>query len=659
MVKEPLTKYKKACEEFRSHEMTQYHRFSMEKAVQFSQSMESKTNKSVAVILDSKKRTLIETNKQRLRPITKTVLFCARNNLPLRGHRDDGFRDLPVEDVESGKHGVFNSLLTFRLDAGDVDLKQHLNTCGKNSTMISKTIQNDIIECIGEKLRSDIVKDVKQAKFYAILCDETTDISTKEQMTVSIRYINPETCEVKEDFVGFVELKSTTGSSIKAAIDEELNSLGLSYEFLCGQGYDGGSNMAGKFNGTQALILAQQPLAIYCHCFSHSLNLCISKSCELPAVRNMFGIVSKASVFFSISAKRSNALKSTIAKSNLNETKKTKLKAMCPTRWVERHDSLLTFKELYEHVMNLLKDMASSNEFDEETSTKAYMFYASLTRSDFIVALEVTAYCLSITHRLSERLQSPDQDLSSALTLVREVLDIFKDLRRNAELEFESLFENSLKIADNIGVDISAPRVCKKQTTRENIPANNAEEYFRRTVFLPLVDHFITELETRFSREFDGILPLEGLIPSQLMQYENKEILKASDKYEKFLQGTQMQLKAELMLWRKRWEDRTLKPETAVDALRECDANLFPNVATLLQIFGTVPVTTSSAERTFSSLRRLKTYLRSTMGQCRLNGLALANIHKNRNIDPDAVISIFSTKKSRRLTLENWAKDDD
>jgi len=55
----------------------------------------------------------------------------------------------------------------------------------------------------------------------------------------------------------------------------------------------------GVHNGVQALILEKQPLALYTHYFSHGLNLAISKACEIPAIRNMFGKVSSVSVFLS------------------------------------------------------------------------------------------------------------------------------------------------------------------------------------------------------------------------------------------------------------------------------------------------------------------------------------------------------------------------
>ncbi|KAF0746969.1 zinc finger MYM-type protein 1-like [Aphis craccivora] len=54
-----------------------------------------------------------------------------------------------------------------------------------------------------------------------------------------------------------------------------------------------------------------------------------------------------------------------------------------------------------------------------------------------------------------------------------------------------------------------------------------------------------------------------------------------------------------------------------------------PNVKKLLPLFATLPVTSATPERTFSVLKRLKTYLRATMTEERLNDLALANINKD------------------------------
>ena len=54
---------------------------------------------------------------------------------------------------------------------------------------------------------------------------------------------------------------------------------------------------------------------------------------------------------------------------------------------------------------------------------------------------------------------------------------------------------------------------------------------------------------------------------------------------------------------------------------------LFPDLATLLRIFLTLPCTTCEAERSFSVVRRIKTYFWNTMTQPRLNHRCLLNVH--------------------------------
>ncbi|ESN97057.1 hypothetical protein HELRODRAFT_153381, partial [Helobdella robusta] len=56
--------------------------------------------------------------------------------------------------------------------------------------------------------------------------------------------------------------------------------------------------------------------------------------------------------------------------------------------------------------------------------------------------------------------------------------------------------------------------------------------------------------------------------------------------------------------------------------------DFFPNVKALLRILATLPVSTATAERSFSSMKRIKPYLRNSTSEKRLNGLALLSIHK-------------------------------
>ena len=80
-------------------------------------------------------------------------------------------------------------------------------------------------------------------------------------------------------------------------------------------------------------------------------------------------------------------------------------------------------------------------------------------------------------------------------------------------------------------------------------------------------------------------------------------------------------------------------------------STFFPNIHTLLRLLATLPVTTAHCERSISGLKLLKTCLRSTMTNQRLNGLALMKMHKEVEVDPEAVIDAFAKRfKSRMAT---------
>ena len=73
---------------------------------------------------------------------------------------------------------------------------------------------------------------------------------------------------------------------------------------------------------------------------------------------------------------------------------------------------------------------------------------------------------------------------------------------------------------------------------------------------------------------------------------------------------------------------------------------MLPELTKIVCLILTVPVTTCSAERAFSGLRRLKTYLRNTMSQTRLNNIAVLNCHRSyvEAVDIDNILDEFISK---------------
>ena len=81
-------------------------------------------------------------------------------------------------------------------------LEQHLKTCSKNASYISKTSQNDLISCCGQFITKLVVRKIKENQFFfSILADEASDCSNQEQLSLVIRYVDSD-CVIREEFLG-------------------------------------------------------------------------------------------------------------------------------------------------------------------------------------------------------------------------------------------------------------------------------------------------------------------------------------------------------------------------------------------------------------------------------------------------------------------------
>lgn len=100
-------------------------------------------------------------------------------------------------------------MIRLKIDSGDEELKRHIE--GKKnstSTYMSPQIQNEIINLCGCAVKDLILKDIKKSYVYSILADETADISGREQLSIGVRFFDEEKMIVREEFLGFEELKA-------------------------------------------------------------------------------------------------------------------------------------------------------------------------------------------------------------------------------------------------------------------------------------------------------------------------------------------------------------------------------------------------------------------------------------------------------------------
>ena len=219
--------------------------------------------------MDSESQKIIRSNKQVIESLLKIVILCGKQGLALRGHRDDHISWSDVEDDKCCNEGNFVELVRFRAETDHV-LAQHLAHSPQNARYTSKTIQNELVQVIGDNIRNGILDEVKRAKFYSVIADEVTDVSNKEELSLILRYVLDGV--IKEVFVDFLEVERITGEVLAQAILQWLAAHALPRTDIRGQCYDGASNMSGARSGCKTIVQQEAPMAMYFHCAAHRLT---------------------------------------------------------------------------------------------------------------------------------------------------------------------------------------------------------------------------------------------------------------------------------------------------------------------------------------------------------------------------------------------------
>jgi len=275
----------------------------------------------------------------------------------------------------------------------------------------------------------------------------------------------------------------------------------------------------------------------------------------------------------------------------------------------------------------------------------------------------------NITKILSKYLQYVDVCVCAARCKVNAVEKSLKDLRTDSE--FQKFWREAEKLSKKL--DLEAPQLPRPRRIPLKLGGEiqpvyrSVEHYYKLTSYFPLLDTIISQLQERFSEnDMDIIQNIETVLLADTRGV-SQEILEDVAQFYEFDQDN---LKAELRVFANLVKEVEQEKGSATDPgqgdskryktlceLRTIFAEdkaiqvVLPVLCRLTKIFWTIPITSCSAERSFSCLRHLKSYLRSTMGQERLSTLALLEIEKDITPDIQKVVEKFALKSNRKLKL--------
>jgi hypothetical protein len=245
---------KKALERFESHEKSECHKTAITTYLHEGKSVQCQLSSVTAQQQEEARACLLK--------IIGGLQILARQGLAMRGH-------------DSGE-GNFDQLLKYKAE-DDPCLSKWLT---RKKTYVSAPIQNELLQLFSCSIIREIADAITALPHlqYSVMMDDTRDVSGKEQEAFCLRYVDHDLI-VHEEFIGLYEVSSTTGENLARVVLDVLQRLNLPISGLRGQAYDGAANMAGKYNGAQAIIKQQQPLAHYVHCTAHCVNLITRQAC--------------------------------------------------------------------------------------------------------------------------------------------------------------------------------------------------------------------------------------------------------------------------------------------------------------------------------------------------------------------------------------------
>ena len=295
---------------------------------------------------------------------------------------------------------------------------------------------------------------------------------------------------------------------------------------------------------------------------------------------------------------------------------------------------------------------------DKMKATEASGIFLQIHNFKFLMKLIIFWRILSCTKGLSDHLQSTKIDMSKAANLVSATLETLQYFRTDEE--WVKMYKYVNDVANLNKISVTPPRSQRQRRTPRRLDdciimettgtrsTVITDEDYKITLYFPVLDAMIQEFRDRFENQtLEGIqcchpesphfLEINHLMPLVTLYNLNKESLSMECTIAKrTLKNKEINTINEVL--------------TELLPLREA----FPELVKLLQISLTIAVSTAECERSFSCLKRIKSYLRTTMLEQRLVDLAILSIEKelSQDLSLDEIVDKFAAEdKNRRIML--------
>lgn len=313
--------------------------------------------------------------------------------------------------------------------------------------------------------------------------------------------------------------------------------------------------------------------------------------------------------------------------------------------------------QIYDALLSIYED----SDMDTSARDEASGLLNQVKQFKFLCSVIIWYETLNRINPVSKLMQSKDFEFNSVIQLLKNTKEFFENSR--SDEFFSQVLVDAEKLATEIDSETSfdtAPkhrvRSIKRQFNYESRdePIVDPKQKYKIAVFFHIMDTAINSLELRFCQISEhnnyfaflyNIYSLRDMPKDELLKHCKKLENILTDKDSSDINGLELADELSVLCT---LLDKIMSPRDVLKFIIEL--NFGPNINIAIRILLTLPVTVASGERSFSKLKIIKNFLRSTMLQNRLSGLAMIGI-EHKLCDElcfKEIIKQFAEKKVRK-----------
>ena len=420
-VQRPISNWVKATELLSKHANSDWHKTAVEKSVlaDAAEQQGDIMQQIERISEDEKRRNLIVVKK-----LVRSLYFLVKHRIP---HTT-----------------TFNDIVTLQIENGDKELEQHRNLCARNASYMSNITVAEFLTSISFHIEQKLLDQLRNSKFLSIMADESTDVSSYEEMSICARWIQEG--KPVEHFLGILRAHETDAQSLTKYLLDFIRDKNIDINAIRGLGFDGTNTMSGARTGVQRRVRVHAPSALYVHCRCHQLQLAsVHAADNHQEVKRVFGTLLTMWKTFHYSPKKAEKL------SEIQQIlDQPELKVLQPsdTRWLAR-------ERCVQAVRRTLPSLALTFQqiYDDRGDAEAYGLAKLICTYKFVACLYMLCDVLHTIAKLQSALQAKSLDLASVPCMVETTISRLQELKDNPStstwfIEHDNVFSDPNQLGD-------------------------------------------------------------------------------------------------------------------------------------------------------------------------------------------------------------------